>query len=250
MKKIEDISGRIFGDWTALYRDHEAEKKLKEEKGYSKSMWRCKCSACGREKAVRSADLKNGKSKNCGCKKHSSPYNKLKFNRGQRFGKLIVIGESENRKNQKSHWVCKCDCGSIIITTGSRLKSGHTHSCGCIKSKGEELISKLLTQMNIIFEKEKTFSTLVSKYNNIPYRFDFYLPAYNCLIEYDGRQHFEYSNSGWNNKKNFEKTIVRDDIKEQWCKENKIKLLRFSYKEYNNINEEFLRRRINESTGT
>ena len=54
-------------------------------------------------------------------------------------------------------------------------------------SKGEELISVILKNNNILFEREKTFNDL--KHGLL--RFDFYLPERNIIIEWDGLQHFE-----------------------------------------------------------
>lgn len=51
---------------------------------------------------------------------------------GQKFHRLTVIKRhSENNKQNKPMWVCKCDCGQMIVVTGSDLKSGNTKSCGC-----------------------------------------------------------------------------------------------------------------------
>jgi hypothetical protein len=90
---------------------------------------------------------------------------------------------------QESFWECQCECGSIITVSGSALKNNHTISCGCIKSKGEEAIANILNNLHITFEREKIFNTCKA-INNVFYRFDFYLPKYNIIIEYDGRQHF------------------------------------------------------------
>lgn len=60
---------------------------------------------------------------------------------GCRFGKLKVVGRTENqisfsssgRKIYHSMWLCQCDCGSPIkAIRGSHLKSGKTISCGCV----------------------------------------------------------------------------------------------------------------------
>ena len=32
-------------------------------------------------------------------------------------------------------WICKCDCGADKLVTESKLKSGHTKSCGCLARK-------------------------------------------------------------------------------------------------------------------
>jgi hypothetical protein len=51
---------------------------------------------------------------------------------GQRFGRLIVMSFFDV-SNTNSRWVCRCDCGNEIITTGNGLKTGKTRSCGCLK---------------------------------------------------------------------------------------------------------------------
>lgn len=58
--------------------------------------------------------------------------------------------------------------------------------------------------------------------------FDFYIEN-KYLIEYDGEQHFNYKNEGWNIQENFNKTKERDLIKNQWCKQNNIPLIRIPY---------------------
>ena len=55
---------------------------------------------------------------------------------GSRFGRLIVISyvtENHLTKDRDSRWLCKCDCGNTVVVRGSKLKSGHTQSCGCLQ---------------------------------------------------------------------------------------------------------------------
>lgn len=47
---------------------------------------------------------------------------------GERFGKLIV----QRWDTEKHKWECKCDCGKTTYTTKTKLKNGHTKSCGCL----------------------------------------------------------------------------------------------------------------------
>lgn len=58
---------------------------------------------------------------------------------GQRFGKLVVLKRSNNyiqpSGQQKTQWLCKCDCGNEVIVRGHSLKHGDTKSCGCLNSK-------------------------------------------------------------------------------------------------------------------
>lgn len=55
---------------------------------------------------------------------------------GRRFGKLTVIEESSERKNNAVCWICKCDCGNISEPIkGTALRDGTTKSCGCLQSE-------------------------------------------------------------------------------------------------------------------
>ena len=49
---------------------------------------------------------------------------------GKRFGELTVIEFSHIGYNHVSYWLCQCDCGFQTVTTTSKLKSGHTKTCG------------------------------------------------------------------------------------------------------------------------
>lgn len=59
---------------------------------------------------------------------------------GQKFGRLTVLKFSHRGKFRQSFWVCKCDCGSILIVRAGDLKNGHTKSCTCIQ---KEKVSKI-----------------------------------------------------------------------------------------------------------
>lgn len=49
----------------------------------------------------------------------------------QRFGKLVVLGRSDNNKHERTTWKCICDCGNIKVIDGCSLTTGNTTSCGC-----------------------------------------------------------------------------------------------------------------------
>jgi hypothetical protein len=61
----------------------------------------------------------------------------MKFNdlTGKKFGRLTVIERMPNNANNKVVWRCKCDCGNEAVVIGSRLYTGKTVSCGCVKSE-------------------------------------------------------------------------------------------------------------------
>lgn len=109
---------------------------------------------------------------------------------GLTFGRLHVLEEDKeyriknNIKARHCYWKCECECGNIISVLGNSLLNGTTESCGCLVSKGEEHIRKLLIKNNIPFETQKTFPTCISD-TKAKFRFDFYINN-NFLLEFDG----------------------------------------------------------------
>ena len=97
---------------------------------------------------------------------------------GQKFGKLLVIDIAEDYIDPKSkkhikQYLCQCDCGNIIVTSGKLLRSNHKLSCGCnSRSRGEQYVEAFLSSKEIIFKSEYSFTDLVDKK---PLRFDFVL---------------------------------------------------------------------------
>lgn len=50
---------------------------------------------------------------------------------GQKFGQLTAIRPTYRRTQRMIKWECLCDCGNTTYVVGSKLKNGHTKSCGC-----------------------------------------------------------------------------------------------------------------------
>ena len=121
----------------------------------------------------------------------------------------------------------------------NHLVSGHTQSCGCLKSKGEQLIIQILIDLNINFITQKTFYDCLNPENTINLKFDFYLPDYNCCIEYDGEQHFK-SIKHFGGEEKFQRQQQLDNIKNQYCKNNNIKLIRIPYTDFNKLNQQYI----------
>jgi len=99
---------------------------------------------------------------------------------------------------------------------------------------GELLIEKYLIGHSIQYLKEYTFDDC----RDInPLRFDFYLPQCNTCIEYDGEQHFKPVNFHNDTDKDeiFLKNLRHDDIKNNYCKQHKIRLKRITYENLGNI---------------
>jgi len=52
---------------------------------------------------------------------------------GQTFGKLVVVHRAEN-VGHRAAYACRCSCGRTAIVVASRLRSGKTKSCGCLRA--------------------------------------------------------------------------------------------------------------------
>lgn len=228
-EKIEDLTGKRFGKLVVL-----------EKYGHKGRCitWKCQCD-CGNETVVFGGALRDGKTKSCGCLRHQESSRIIDMC-GMKFGMLTVIDKSESI-NGVAAWRCKCDCGNETVVRGYSLRNLSTISCGCFsQSKGELIIEQKLNNLNIKFEKQKKFSDCRDK-NSLP--FDFFVPSHNMCIEFDGEQHYrpvEYF--GGNDA--FSVLKMHDEIKDEYCKNHGIKLVRISYEDFDNI-ENILSRILN-----
>jgi hypothetical protein len=130
-------------------------------------------------------------------------------------------------ENIKSHIIINCK------KHGDFSQVPNTHLCGsgcpvCCSSKGEIKIKNYLESNSISYIKEYKFESCYNKYK-LP--FDFYLPDYNMCVEFDGRQHFMpvFGYKIEDKLNNLNKTTVNDNIKNQFCIINNIKLVRIKY---------------------
>lgn len=237
--EAKDLTGKKFKKLTALYRCIPPESYSKNERS---TFWMCKCD-CGEHVIVSSYQLQYGKTYSCGC--YNKELNKQKIKKihenyrqqqidkykNKKFGLLTALYPLENSTNHYMTWHCKCECGrELDMSTQELLRK---YSCGCIQgSAGEQKIHHHLFNKNIKFEREKTFDDCLNPNTNMNLRFDFYLPNYNCCIEYDGEQHFKESTMCNDSLKDRQ---ARDQIKTQYCKDHDIKLIRIPYTEYDNI---------------
>ena len=187
----------------------------------------CDCE-CGNTDILKNPyDITSGKIISCGCVKGISQRTKMV---GNKYGKLIVIEEMFDEDKPKV--LCKCDCGNTIILDRHDVLTRHTNSCGCLtRSLREEFIEQILIDNKIKYKTQYTFSDCKSE-NNYVLRFDFAIfneeNSLIQLIEYDGQQHF-HPIDGWGGEKAYCEIINRDNIKNEYCNRNNIKLLRLPY---------------------
>ena len=214
-----DLIGQKFGRWTVEY--------LCEEKTKNRGrIYHCKCE-CGNEKNVPAETLRKKESQSCGCLKKEKNatliQNRCRIDlTGQRFGKLVAIYPIYNTEGKHTKWHCKCDCNNECDIDMGNLRSGKSQSCGCTQSRQEENIIKILVKNNIPFSYQHKFNDFNDK------KFDFYIDN-KYILEFDGQQHFKYSDTGWDTKEHFYRTHKNDLLKNKYCFDNNIPLIRIPY---------------------
>lgn len=197
--------------------------------------WLCQCD-CGNLTEVDGCNLRNGTVQSCGCKLYESK-NGIDET-GKKYGKLTVL-EQAPRRNNNTHiyWKCKCECGNIIEVQGTYLRKGSARHCGCEISAGESKITYLLAEHNIKFKKQITFPDLLGD-NNTRLRYDFGIfnetDELQYIIEFDGKQHFE-PNCFYNTIEDLTKIKRYDQIKNSYCQQHNIPLIRIKYTNFLNL---------------
>lgn len=126
-----------------------------------------------------------------------------------------------------------CSCGNDFEVTVDHFVAGK-YKCNECRVKQSAIADKVELWLNenlVKYVKEKRFDDCVGKSNKtLP--FDFYLPDYNSCIEVDGIGHYRpvaFNGNKQNAEKVYQKRIENDVIKDDYCKNNNIKLLRLPF---------------------
>jgi len=124
-------------------------------------------------------------------------------------------------------FIWKASCNNILRGSGCPQ---------CSQSKGEIDIENYLKLQSINYIPQKEFDGLLGLGNgNLSY--DFYLPDYNLLIEYQGQQHEHYIKGLHLNKAAFKQQQEHDKRKKDYANIHNIKLLEIWYYDFDNIKQ-------------
>lgn len=151
LSRIKDLTGMQFDRLLVLGLNDQVHVS---KCGAKATLWDCQCS-CGEQCVVKGEDLKQGKTKSCGClymekNKNVTRERYEEIKRGhkendragvqrdiswQRFGRLVALYPIKERGG-RTKWMCRCDCGNFKEVQLGNLLTGWTQSCGCINSQG------------------------------------------------------------------------------------------------------------------
>lgn len=140
----------------------------------------------------------------------------------------------EKYKGAHTKILVECNkCGNEWSTEAGVLLSGY--GCPrCNKSHGEKRVEKYLIDNNIDYIPQAKFDGLrgVSK-RPLSLSYDFYLPSYNTLIEYQGQFHDHSTNI--QTEEAYKVQLINDSIKKKYAEDHKYNLLEIWYNDFNSI---------------
>lgn len=220
----KNIDGKRFGRLIVL-------ESIWDE--FDKPKVKCQCD-CGNIVIINRNDVICNHTLSCGClQKEAASKARQQDDTGyiSDFNVKIIKPYKKNDKRQLL-WECECGlCGTHFYELPARIKNNHVRSCGCLVSSSmETFISDFLKENNIEFLTQYTYDDCLNKKGN-KLRFDFAIIKNGevfCLLEYDGKQHFEPIKYYGGNKC-FEIRQEYDRVKNEYCKNHNIPLFRFPY---------------------
>ena len=170
-----------------------------------------------------------------GCSKCSNNYNQTNLEYIKEVSKIhnnFYDYSLVEYINNKSDILIMCPIHGTFSQNPYHHKNG-SKCPHCNESKGENMILNFMKENKIKYIRQHKFDECIN-IRRLP--FDFYLPDYNTCIEFDGEQHFK-SIKYFGGEECFIKIKKRDEIKNNYCSTNNIRLIRISYNNITKINE-------------
>ncbi len=204
----------------------------------AKTPIKCKCKICGNIWDSRPINLLTGYGCSyCANEKSSKKQRKTMEKFIEEMSVINPNIEILSEYNGNSNNVeCLClDCGHKWKATPRNLlrKDGKATGCPkCKKSHGESIIEKWLIENNIYYIGQYKFEDLLGV-GGRKLSYDFYLPKYNLLIEYQGEYHDHTASI--QTEEDFETQKEHDKRKRDYANEHSLILLEIWY--YENIIE-------------
>lgn len=146
--------------------------------------------------------------------------------------KFILLTEYINAKTDIT---IKCNkCGFIRkVKPNVLLNSCFCPKCDKKESRGEKFIWRFLENHNIYFIPQMYFSN----WNIGIHYFDFYIPSYNLVLEYNGIQHYYFTPFFHQTEENFQYNQEKDRIKKDTALQQGLNYISIKYDLFDNLEE-------------
>lgn len=145
-------------------------------------------------------------------------------------------------KNNRTKIKCICNNCNTVFYANPKTLLKNSGCPICFISNGESIISNYLNINNINYVPQKRFYDLRGVNGGV-LSYDFYLPDYNILIEYQGKQHY-CPVDAFGGEEYYKIQIEHDNRKRNYAKSQNMRLLEICYVDYNNI-EQILSEKLN-----
>lgn len=163
-------------------------------------------------------------------------YNSFAIENVQRYCKLYrpeyrIVSEKYSGVKSKYEWEYLGDDLPEDVSNKFKITIDNFIHGGCghpyfTTSQGEKIFERELKNNKINYIKQKTFKDCKDK-NRL--KFDFYIPELDEIVEIDGLQH-EKVITHFGGEEGFKDRVRKDEIKNNYCKLNNIKLTRIRYR--------------------
>lgn len=147
--------------------------------------------------------------------------------------KELVLISSYQSIHDIGEFMCKRHPSTVFKARISDVIYSDVKCPACHESKGEKKIRLWLEKQNIKYEPQKRFDNLYRFDKAHKLSYDFYLPFYNLLIEYQGEFH---DGTAWQqSKEQYNQQIEKDRMKKEYALNNQYNFLEIWYWDYKNI---------------
>lgn len=150
--------------------------------------------------------------------------------------KLDIVNDYKYQYNFNNYVNVNSQIDIICPLHGLNIKTAYNALQGncctyCDESKGEKEIAKYLDKSEISYYRKHKFKDCKNIFQ-LP--FDFYIPSLRTAIEFDGIQHFQPLQI-FGGKEAYERLKINDKIKNSYCEDNYINLIRIRYDQIEDI---------------
>lgn len=181
------------------------------------------CKKCGAERIGTFGNLYRHISCRCEGQKNGWTVSELNARLANRY---VVLADKVQGVSYKTDIRC-VRCGKIWNVRLADVLCSDKAGCPSCRyldkqSLGEAMVERCLNTLGVEYDREVFL-------RNSLQRFDFFIPSLNTAIEYNGAQHYKYTEMFHGDMDGFLSQLERDRRKARYCQENEINLLVIPY---------------------